>query len=264
MVSLLPARPELDIAGIAETALSPVFAARLPNGIPAAPWTCEAEAILWFDRAGRAAAHVLPALVRRRAGPVGVVGAIVRHHRSPVGAHDVVAGAVVYRRGSRLRTHLGFLAANSEASLTAGRANWGVPATLGAFAGTSTCGTVTAIDAAVGAPSWTVGVTTREAGPRLPLYLATTVEQQFPGDMLGTAVLRMRCLARPARVITTVDSDGELAAWLGSGRRTALRLSHLRYTVTPSRLDYRQPIPGAADIGRESEPAARQSASWSP
>lgn len=111
-------RPELaGVAGVPETTLSDGLLARLPDEVPPAPWTCEAEAVVWYARGSAAATEALPPALRGSASGLAVVGGIVRYASTPVGPYDEVFALV----GSRSRLQpwgsVAFMAVDSEASL---------------------------------------------------------------------------------------------------------------------------------------------------
>lgn len=128
-----------DLPGTPETALRPEDLATLPATAPPAPWRVTAAALLWTDRpdarARAAIDAVVPTEISAGATPIATVGALIRYLRSPVGSYREVIGAVVYRRGATVFTHIPFIAVDSAASVVGGRTNWALPKTLASFDG---------------------------------------------------------------------------------------------------------------------------------
>ena len=127
-------RPEISgVAGVPETAVSDALLASLPANDAPAPWTVRSQAVIWYARGGRAATQALPPALRADHRGLAVVGGVVRYDETPVGPS---------RRGVRPRGladgrkgfgTVAFMSVDSPASIVGGRANWGMPKTLGSF-----------------------------------------------------------------------------------------------------------------------------------
>jgi acetoacetate decarboxylase len=210
-------RPELSgVAGVPETLVSDALLARLPANDAPAPWTVRSRAVIWYARGGAAATAALPPSLRNGHRGLAVVGGVVRYSETPVGPYDEVFGLVGAREGRGGFGTVSFMSVDSEASLVGGRANWGMPKTLGAFDGEIGSGrTMTARGAdAVG---WRVTVTPRVLGPRLPFSMRATTRQELAGGRIGDSRLDGRARVRPALVKVDVESEGDLATWLRPG-----------------------------------------------
>src|SRR3954453_1144671 len=129
-------RPELTgVAGVPETELSESLRSRLPENLTSAPWTVEAQAVVWYARGNAAATAALPPTLRSRAKGLAVVGGVVRYSSTPVGRYDEVFGLVGSRTGITGWGSVAFMAVDSEASLVGGRTHWAMPKTLAEFTG---------------------------------------------------------------------------------------------------------------------------------
>ncbi len=225
-------RTELTgVAGVPETTLSESLLSRLPANHAPAPWTCEAEAIVWWSRGGRAATAALPPALRRGAGGLVVVGGLVRYRDTPVGPYDEVLGLVGSRTGVRPWGSVAFMSVDSEASLVGGRTNWAMPKTLGAFDGEIGGGkTVTATGA--DETRWRVSAAVRAFGPSVPVRTGALCRQEFPGGRAGDSRMSGRGRIRAAVVTVEVESDGPLPTWLRPGRHLGAVVESATFTLT--------------------------------
>jgi hypothetical protein len=226
-------RPELTgVAGVPETALSEALVARLPRPLAPAPWTCQAQAVVWFLRGGAEATQALPPALRGSGRGVAVAGGLVRYSGTPVGAYDEVVGVVGGRTGIRPGGSVAFMAVDSAQSLVDGRANWALPKAWATFAGHVGDGqTLTATGA--DERRWQVTVLPSTYGPLLPLRTRAWCRQQRAGGELVTSRLRVRGRSRPALVRVGVSSDGPLPGWLRPGRHLGAIVEWAELTVDP-------------------------------
>jgi hypothetical protein len=140
---------------------------------------------------------------------------VVRYAETPVGPYDEVFGLVGSRDGRTGFGTVSFMSVDSEASLVGGRANWGMPKTLGAFEGEIGSGRTMTAEGA-DAVRWRVTVTPRVIGPRVPMSMKATTRQES-GGRVGDSRLDGKARIRPALVKVAVESDGDLAGWLRPG-----------------------------------------------
>ena len=225
-------RPELTgVAGVPETVLSENLLARLPTEVPPAPWTCDAQAVVWYARGGAAATRALPPSLRGTASGLAVVGGIVRYSSTPVGPYDEVFGLVGSRTGLRPWGSVAFMSVDSEASLVGGRANWAMPKTLGTFTGEVGNGRTVAASGA-DESSWRVSVRPRATGPRLPMRSRGRCRQEFPDGRVGESLMNGRGHIRVAIVDVEVESDGPLPTWLRPGRHLGALVEAAAFSMT--------------------------------
>ena len=190
------------LRSLPESRLPAALRERLPESTPGPPWHCQVRAVVWVQRALGPLPYdaVGGAAVRRL-----VVGAVVDYLDSPVGAYrEVFAGPLL--RGTLLPVvRIPFIAVDSLPSVHGGRTHWSLPKAMASFTGD--VGSTT-----VAGDGWTVQVSARAAGPRLPL------RGPLVNDQTGRrAVVSLRGRVRLARV--RVDAEGPvLKDWLGSGR----------------------------------------------
>ena len=226
-------RPELTgVAGVPETLVSEALLARLPSNDSPAPWTVHSQAVIWYARGGAAATQALPPALRSGHRGLAVVGGVVRYDETPVGPYDEVFGLVGSRAGRQGFGSVAFMSVDSEASIVGGRANWGMPKTLGAFDGAiGHRRTMTARGAdAVG---WQVTVTPRVIGPRVPLSMRSTTRQEFDGGRVGDSRLNGKARIRPALVKVEVESEGDLADWLRPGWHLGAVVEECTFSLGP-------------------------------
>ena len=226
-------RPEITgVAGVPETRLSDALLERLPANDAPAPWTVHSRAVIWYARGGAAATGALPEAMRSTHRGLAVVGGVVSYDETPVGPYSEVFGLVGARSGRGGVGTVAFMAVDSEASLVGGRANWGMPKTLGAFEGTIDSGrTFTARGA--DASAWRVSVTPRVLGPRLPFGMKAVTRQVMDGDRVADSRLSGRARIRPALVRVEVESDGDLPAWLRPGHHLGAVVERCEFSLAP-------------------------------
>ena len=174
----------------------------LPQGTPAAPWSCPVRAVLWLQRAPSPLPSSSPFAGRVRAL---AVGALVDYLESPVGPYREVLAGQQLRGALPLVVHVPFIAVDSPASVAAGREHWSLPKTLADFDG----------DLATG-DGWSVRVTPRAYGLRFPVRAPLGLDQGS-----GRSTTRLRGTARLARVEVEVQGL-TIGPWLGSGTRHGL------------------------------------------
>lgn len=227
--------PHPDLAGVhgvPESAVSQALLATLPAHVAPAPWTVTCDALLWFGRGSDAATAALPPSLRAGHSALTVVGGLVRYHQTPVGPYDEVLGLVGSRTGRSLWGSVCFMAVDSPASLVGGRVNWGMPKTLGAFAGEIGHGR-TVVARGVDETDWQVSATPRAFGPRLPARSRAVTRQQLSDGRIGDSGLRARARVRAARVDVEVRSGGALASWLRPGRHLGVVVERATFTLAP-------------------------------
>jgi hypothetical protein len=222
-------RPELDVRGVPETALSHALLSRLPQNVATAPWTVRCDGVVWTTRGGSAATAALPPALRTDVRGLLVVGGFVRYVESPVGPYDEAFGMVVARTGGSLWGAVAFMAVDSEASLVAGRTNWALPKTLAAFTG-DPGSTITARGSDT---SWRVGATSSAGGPAVPFRAKGLLRQELSGGSVRDSLVAARGRSRPALVRVDVVSGGSLSRWLRPGRRLGALLSDVAMTMEP-------------------------------
>jgi hypothetical protein len=240
------------VPGVPETLVGEALLASLPAHHAPAPWTGDCDAVLWFGRGGAAATAALAPALRGSGGlgrgpgrsgrGLGVVGAVVRYHGTPVGAYDEVVGMVGSWTGIRPWGSVAFMAVDSPASLVAGRAAWAVPKTLAAFEGDLAGGSTVTARSAAGV-GWRVDVSSRPFGPTVPLRARGVARQQFPGGGVGRSRLSVRGRARLALVTVAVESEGPLATWLRPGRHVGLVVQDARFALAEPQAESRAPLP---------------------
>jgi hypothetical protein len=226
-------RPEITgVGGVPEAAVSHALLATLPPNDAPAPWSVTCEAVIWFCRARPAAAHALPPALRG-SKPLVVVGGMVRYSDTPVGPYDEVFGLVGSRTGRTGWGSVCFMSVDSPASLVGGRANWGMPKTLGAFAGEIASGT-SLVARGADETDWAVTATPRVRGPRLPARSRAITRQELDGGRIGDSRLTASAKIRPALVDVEVTSEGDLATWLKPGRHLGAVVERSTFTLAPA------------------------------
>jgi hypothetical protein len=215
----MPLPPTADpalVPGLPESTLSADQLAELPAGSPPAPWTVQARALVWVQRAST------PEFAwQGRAQSLAMV-CFVEYLDTPVGPyHEVLAGAFL-RDGLRPRAQVPFIAVDSLASVHGGRANWALPKTVATFEGE--IGRATARAAGDG---WSVSA--RPARPKAALSLPSSfrlpIRSRFRSiGPLGVYLTTMRAAGRPILIRSEVEGE-TLAGWLGSGRHLAIALT---------------------------------------
>lgn len=219
------------VAGVAETALSAALLARLPHHAAPAPWTVTCSALVWYARGGAEATQALPPALRDGHRGLVVVGGLVRYSDTPVGPYDEVFGLVGSRTGRRGWGSVAFMAVDSEASLVGGRANWGMPKTLGDFTGGPSAPRPWSAQARDDGPRWRVSAAPRFTGPRLPVRVRSTTRQQLADGRVADSALDGRGRVRPAVVGVEVASEASLPTWLRPGRHVGAVVESATFTL---------------------------------
>jgi hypothetical protein len=217
------------VAGVAESGLDEAVAVTLPAAAPAAPWECDSTGIVWLSRA-RGVRDVLGGLLPDGARPMLVVGGMISYRRTPVGPYREVFGGVGLRAGRGADVWIPFMAVDSRDSVVGGRQNWALPKVLAQFSGEPGAGA--AMTAA--GDGWTVRVSARPFGPRLPVRTSGRVVQTWPDGVPRSAVLTGRAGSRPALVTVAVSSSGTLPSWLRPGRYLGAIMTDTTFTLPPA------------------------------
>ena len=206
------------VPGVAETTLTPETRASLPADTPPAPWKAHASAICWWRRPDAAAIAALraalPPPIIEGAMPLLTFGALLTYEATPVGPYNETLGLVVLRRGTRLFTHVPFIAVDSPASVVGGRVNWALPKTLATFGGLPANGAMSA-----SGDDWTIRATARTLGPPIPWVLpALGVLEQIRADGRVIAARPSgRGTARLARIEVEIPTAPSLTDWFPVG-----------------------------------------------
>ncbi|MFN2479411.1 MAG: acetoacetate decarboxylase family protein [Pseudonocardiaceae bacterium] len=225
----------VHLPGTPETALRHEDLATLPVSAPAAPWRVTAAALLWIDRpdarARAAIDAVVPKEVSAGATPIATVGAAIRYLRTPVGRYSEIIGAVVYRRGATMFTHVPFIAVDSAASVVGGRTNWGLPKTLASFDGQPAHG----ISMAATGGDWCVEATPTVHRLALPMVVPKLLALVQLGPHGTVWSLRPSCygVTRLARVDVRVTAAPTLSDWFPSGIRCGVLSPRLTMFLGP-------------------------------
>ena len=217
------------VPGVAESTLDDASAAALPAGAPLAPWECDSTGIVWLSRC-RDVRGTLGDLLPPGGKAAVVVGGMISYKRTPVGEYREVFGGVGLRKGRDVSVSIPFMAVDSTDSVVGGRQNWSLPKVIASFTGEPGARTMTA-----SGDGWTVRVTARPVGPRLPVKTTGRVVQAFPDGVLRSAVLTGRAKSRPAIVTVEVSSSGQLASWLRPGRHLGAIMTSTTFTLPPMR-----------------------------
>jgi hypothetical protein len=221
----------LAVPGVPESMLDDATAASLPDSAPDAPWHCTSTGVVWWGRArgvsASSAADVLPGGGR----PVVAIGGMISYRTTPVGAYHEVFGGIGLRHGRGVEVSIPFMAVDSRDSVVGGRQNWSLPKVLAQFTGEP--GPRTALTAS--GDGWTVRVTARPIGPRMPAPMNGRVIQRWPDGEVRAAMLSGRGRSRLAVVTVEVDSTGDLASWLRPGRHLGAIMSDVTFTLPSPR-----------------------------
>jgi hypothetical protein len=215
------------VPGVPESTLDDATAASLPPDAPLAPWECDSSGIVWLSR-GRDVRATLGGLLPPDGKAAVVVGGMISYARTPVGEYREVFGGIGLRNGRDVSVSIPFMAVDSRDSVVGGRQNWSLPKVLAEFTGDPAARAMTA-----SGDGWTVRVTARVIGPRLPVKTTGRVVQFFPGGVLRSAVLTGKARSRPAIVTVEVSSSGQLASWLRPGRHLGAIMSNTTFTLPP-------------------------------
>jgi len=209
----------VHLAGTPETALRHEDLVTLPASAPPAPWRVTAAAMLWTDRpddrARAAIDAVVPKEVSAGATPIATVGALIRYLRTPVGRYREVIGAVVYRRGATVFTHIPFIAVDSPASVVGGRTNWALPKTLASFDGQPAGGT----SMAANGDDWRLEATPTAHLLMVPMLVPKLLAlvQLGPHGTVWSVRPSSYGVARLARIDVRVMAAPTLADWFPAG-----------------------------------------------
>jgi hypothetical protein len=215
------------VPGVPESMLDDATAASLPPEAPVAPWECDSSGIVWLTR-GRGVRDTLGDLLPAEGKAAVVVGGMISYQRTPVGKYREVFGGVGLRQGRDVSVSIPFMAVDSRDSVVGGRQNWSLPKVLAEFSGEPDAREMTA-----SGDGWTVRVTARPIGPRLPVKTTGRVVQYWPDGVLRSAILTGRARSRPAVVTVEVSSSGQLASWLRPGRHFGAIMSSTTFTLPP-------------------------------
>jgi hypothetical protein len=192
---------------------------------PAAPWAVDSTAIVWLGRA-RGVRDVLGDLLPGDAKAVVVIGGMVSYSRTPVGVYHEVFGGVGLKNGRGADVSIPFMSVDSRDSVVGGRQNWSLPKVLAEFTGEPAQHSMTA-----SGDGWTVRVSARPVGPRLPVRTTGRVIQRWPDGVVRAAVLSGRARSQPAIVTVEVTSSGSLASWLRPGRHLGAIMTRTTFTL---------------------------------
>ncbi len=216
----------LAVPGVPESVLDAATAAELPADAPVAPWECTSSGIVWLCRGGRAALAAAGPGAAGAGKAAVVIGGMISYRSTPVGEYREVFGGVGLRRGRDVAVTIPFMAVDSRDSVVGGRQNWSLPKVLARFTGEPAGHAMTAEG-----PGWSVRVTARPIGPRLPVKTTGRVVQAWPDGEVRSAVLSGRARSRPALVTVEVDSDTGLPSWLRPGRHLGAIMSDTTFTL---------------------------------
>lgn len=213
------------VPGVPESTLAADAAAALPALAPTAPWECDSTGIVWLTRA-RGVRDVVGDVLPSDAPAVVVIGGLISYSRTPVGPYHEVFGGVGLRNGRSADVTIPFMAVDSRDSVVGGRQNWSLPKVLASFTGEPASRAMTASGA-----GWTVRVTARPLGPRLPVRTKGRVVQAWPDGVVRSAVLTGRARSQPALVTVEVSSSGSLPLWLRPGRHLGAIMTRTTFTL---------------------------------
>lgn len=225
-----------DLPGAPETMLRSEDLAALPATAPPAPWRVTAAALLWTDRPDARARAAIDAVVPMEASagatPIATVGALIRYLRTPVGRYREVIGAVVYRRGATVFTHIPFIAVDSLASVVGGRTNWALPKTLASFDGQPAHG----ISMAATGVDWRVEATPTAHRLMVPMLIPKLLALVQLGPHRTLWSVRPSCygVARLARIDVRVTAAPTLRDWFPSGTRRGTLTPRLTMVLGPA------------------------------
>ncbi len=213
-----------DLPGAPQTALRPEDLATLPATSPPPPWRITGAALLWMDRPDARARAALEAVVPREvsagATPIATVGALIRYLRTPVGRYREVIGAIVYRRGATMFTHIPFIAVDSAASVVGGRTNWALPKTLASFKGQPAHG----LSMAASGNDWCVEATPTSYRLMVPMLVPKLLAVVQLGPHRTVWSVRPSCygITRLARIDVRMTAAPTLRDWFPSGIRSGV------------------------------------------
>ena len=217
----------LAVPGVPESTLDEATGASLPAEAPSAPWECDSIGVVWWGRAAGVAASSVRDLLPRSGRPVVVVGGLISYQRTPVGPYHEVFGGIGVRQGRGVEMSIPFMAVDSRDSVVGGRQNWSLPKVLAEFTGEPG----PRIPLTASGDGWSVRVTARPIGPRLPAPMKGRVVQRWPDGAVRSAVLSGRGRSGLAVVTVEVSSTGDLAKWLRPGRHLGAITSDVTFTM---------------------------------
>jgi hypothetical protein len=220
----------LAVPGVAESTLDAETAATLPDVAPEAPWSVASAGVVWWSRPRGVSSSSAATVAAGRGKPVAVIGGLISYAATPVGPYHEVFGGIATRQGRSVEVSIPFMAVDSRDSLVGGRQNWSLPKVLASFTGEP--GRDWGLFAS--GNGWTVRVSARPIGPRLPAKMKGLVVQRWPDGAVRSAMLDGRGRSRLAVVNVDVTSSvGDLAAWLRPGRHLGVVTSDVHFTLPP-------------------------------
>lgn len=203
---------------------------QLPADVPAAPWRCTFDGVIWMQRAGAGVTALLPAPLRQAATPRLLMGAHLHYTDTPVGPYSEVFAALVVRAGVRPAAHVPFMAVDDLRSVRGGRANWALPKTVARFTGDpAVSGTLEAVG-----QGWRIETRARALGPALRLVMGLRLAQVRPDGTVARFSTTISGRARLASAAVRSRSDHQLPVWMPPGRHVALQWRGASLTVTPA------------------------------
>jgi Acetoacetate decarboxylase (ADC) len=186
---------------------------------PGPPWRVSSHALIWAARADKRARRAIQALVPEEvsagATPIATLGALIRYLDTPVGPYSEIIGAIIYRRGGTVFSHIPFIAVDSPASVVAGRTNWALPKTLASFEGQPAQG----IPMIATGGDWRVEATPTAGRLALPLLVPRLLAMVQLGPHRTVYSVRPSSygLVRPARADVRVGAGPTLSDWFPTG-----------------------------------------------
>ena len=165
---------------------------------PAAPWRCEARAVIWACRGGRGVS----------------LGGLIAYRGTPVGPYQEIFAAPIALRAGGPVAQVVLMAVDSAASVAAGRRNWALPKVLARFDRVAGAATVRG-------KGWQVTVTARARRRSLPVRARGRCAQPEPDGRIRDFAMRIRGRARLATVEVHHDAP-LLEPWLPAGHHLAV------------------------------------------
>jgi hypothetical protein len=173
-------------------------AADRPHDPPAAPWCCEARAVIWASRAGRGVS----------------LGGLIAYRVTPVGPYqEIFAAPIVLRAGGPV-ARVVLMAVDSAASRAGGRHNWALPKVLACFDRVPGGATVRG-------EGWEVTVTARARRRWIPVRARGRCVQPWPDGRVRDFAMRIRGRASLATV-EVCHYAPLLTRWLPAGQHLAV------------------------------------------
>ena len=183
--------------------------------------------MVWWGRGSGVEASAARDVVPGGGRPLVVIGGLISYLRTPVGPYHEVFGGVGVRRGRGLEVSIPFMAVDSPDSVVGGRQNWSLPKVPARFTGEPGPGTVMRAEG----DGWSVQISARPIGPRLPAPMRGRVVQRWPDGVARSAMLDGRGRSRLALVTVSVSSSGDLASWLRPGRHLGAITTDVTFTL---------------------------------